>query len=529
MLMLLAFLGIMIAIVMLSGSASADTHTTIGTGNANAAGTWDNGVPAPGDDLVFTGAYNIAMNQAITYGNITLQATYSGVATQSAGVDFGYNNFNEAAGTWTGYADNSQTVSGSITRTGGTYSNDFRIIATGVSKTYSFGQVKTYKALTVNNGASIILSESSFIGHFVNNGAITINSGTVTIMTRTGNTFTNAGTIGGAGVIVLELYNGDMSLALGNYNVPVTLTLNSASAAGRTLTMTANSTFTSLTITSAHATYTTTLKTNAKTINCYSTTVTTRGILDCDTSTITCSYLFDAVNGTYTPDTSKLVIQDGGVAKFNGVKPYNMELASYGFSNLFRIYATTGKVFWNVTGMDASRLSNFYINSTYVSQITTSGSGGVAINHSVVGMHTFELREIPIIAAAPSLTLAEGVTYSQTFVADQSVTWSIASNAWNFLQTNGTAVYGTPTWRNIGTYWVNVTITNANGVTYDNTTLEVLDNPNIIFGADLVWHPEDSPGNLPKDHSTAYALAIGMTAMFGILGTLAYVKGRKKK
>jgi hypothetical protein len=111
--------------------------TLIATGNADAVTTWDSGTAAAAsDNLILTGAFNLALNQALTYGNITLGAAYSGTATQGA-VDFGYADFSMAGGTLSGSA-NWQICSGNWTKTGGTvsaWSNKIKMTGTGITIT----------------------------------------------------------------------------------------------------------------------------------------------------------------------------------------------------------------------------------------------------------------------------------------------------------------------------------------------------------------------------------------------------------
>lgn len=493
---------VVIIICSIPSNASADTHTLAASGNAGDGATWVGGVaPEAGDDLILTGAYNLALNQAIAYGNITLQASYSGTATQGA-VNFGYFNFNMAAGTWKGVTTNTQTCSGNFIRTGGTLtSNALNLIMTGDGKTLAL--TGTLQSLTISGniittGATSINSSPGFIkvdsGKTLTISALYINVryyASPTVMTINGTIIST-----GSGFFAYDLYNtGKDFPSLTNINCPVKFRIVSGSSSA-TLTMTAAVIHSyTLEIHSQDATNTLTLKTAGKNLSITSLTIGLRGVFDADAATITCSYLFDAVNGTYTPDTSKLVIRDGGVAKFGTAKPYNMELTSTGLSNLIKIYATSGTVFWNVTGMNASHLCNYYINGTYSAQVTTSAGGSVARSNAVVGLRTFELREVPYITTAPISspdytrhTLAELMTYYANYSADQTVTWTLTTDA-AFLSWDGHSLTGTPGASDSGTYSIVLTATNANGavsvvsfVVVDDTTNEHAESTKAFMG-----------------------------------------------
>jgi hypothetical protein len=476
---------------LLAFNAQADSHywTSDIPKDSNDVSAWNNGIPGQLDNLFFASNHTgrCTINQALTFGDIS-QGTGAGEVAQG-NVDFGFANLNSGS-TWTGSDAKLQTYSGNILKTTGVLTN-LRLHSTG-----------TFSTLTLPNGAVISYIQVSGTvnltnAHYIQNiqvdpsSELSLRSGDSIVQLYIGQTFDNQGTISGPGSVNFFLSDEDRTIAFGAITARASIMAHGASSANRVATYLSGNFNNTLKIESEHATNTMTLNMNGHDLiiaNTMSLTIGTRGNL---------------IGGT-------------------------ISVASVGTTISWSISALTGTINWNVTNLSPNRTYNYRLDNVLQSPLTADGSGIIAMSMSTWSTHTYDLRLIPLITGSPSHSIAEMTTYSASFSCDQAVTWTIASDAWNFLQADGSVIYGTPDWRHIGSYWYNITATNVNGQSWDNVTLEVLDDPNIQAPLEPVFQVDDSPGNA-KDHTSIYAAAIGMAALFGILATLAYLGIRKKK
>jgi hypothetical protein len=219
-------------------------------------------------------------------GGVTLTGAGGGVVTQGA-VDIGYGDYSQAGWTWTGVVTNTQTCSGNFNHTSGTITTSvLRLVLNGVGKTHT--SVATLSGLKISGSITVAASfsiQGSSATHsiVVDSGkTLSINIGLILEVRyyNTGCTFTNNGSISGAGTLRISTYDADRAISLGDVSCPVAIYANSAATANRIVTLGANTTLGStLTMTSAHATNAVTLATSTYTLQCTTLTLDTRGCL----------------------------------------------------------------------------------------------------------------------------------------------------------------------------------------------------------------------------------------------------------
>ena len=131
------------------------TITSAASGDWDASGTWDAGVPASGDDVVVTGAHDVAINVDVTCASLTTTA-YSGTLTQNAGQEF--------------------TVDGDIAWSGGTFTGGDSAITAEAFALTGGTWTSTSDTFSVDRGAGGYIAETLFL---YSGGTFTHSSGTV--------------------------------------------------------------------------------------------------------------------------------------------------------------------------------------------------------------------------------------------------------------------------------------------------------------------------------------------------------------
>jgi len=211
------------------------TWNNAGAGNAS-TGTWSPvGAPVAGDNIIFdaTSVQNCTWNIAATFGTFTIAAGYSGTITQGA-VDFRYSDFSMAGGVWTGNAPTrTQTCSGSISKTGGTYSNYATyLIMTGMGKTMStlnLGgfEVAVGASITTTGGPTGVYGGSSV---FHIHGTVIIGSTVLYVYNNMADVVID-GTVSGTGDLNFNSYvNGNLNGITGTITARVKFTLDGATS-----------------------------------------------------------------------------------------------------------------------------------------------------------------------------------------------------------------------------------------------------------------------------------------------------------
>ncbi len=78
---------VLMVCLMTIGSVKAATVTALATGNWNAAGTWDTGVPAAGDDVIIPATFTVTLDIAASVKTLTVAGT---LQSQTALFIYGY-------------------------------------------------------------------------------------------------------------------------------------------------------------------------------------------------------------------------------------------------------------------------------------------------------------------------------------------------------------------------------------------------------------------------------------------------------
>ncbi len=435
----------MATLCILSGHVSADTHTLAATGNADAGATWGGTAPEAGDDIVLTGAYNLALNQAITYGSVTLDADYSGVATQGS-VNFGYTSFTMAAGTWTGKVGYTQTNSGNWTQIGGTVTNSvLQLVMTGDGKTISVQSQWGFACLRAS--ANITWTSTAVVEQR------TYSTTAVSLIVDSGKTLTVPsgklvrcycygaggvqilGSIGGDGTVYLDFYTADLMLTINRITAPVQIFLTNGAAASHTLTMAADSTWGSLTVKSNDPAKTMTLDTNGKSLGCTALTIGARGIvsssvagaeIDADSILVQANGKLDATNIAYIDDAGNWDTSAGTWV------PDDCQVNMTGASKTLK--TGNGQAFYYLmigSGASTTLLSNVIV----MSHLNIEGSSnGVTFRYNVSGASEtcFEANgtfsnKVYLNGSAEEHTVYIGIPMIGTVYFDNNLTFITAS------------------------------------------------------------------------------------------------------
>jgi hypothetical protein len=520
-LILLAFLAIVLALNACAGHASADTHTSQASGNAGTAGTWDNGVPSAGDDLVFTGAYNIAMNQAITYGTITLGAGYSGTATAGT-VNFGYSSLSVAGGTWTANANYLQTCSGSIVRTAGSITADLLCISmTGDGSSINIPYQAPLKVYINANVTWTTSLGGDFDSLFVSSGrTLTITSwgGVSDVYCGiSGRAFYNNGTIVGTGTLGIFSYNYNPTIYLGTVTCLTQVHLHPAAGAGQTVSLGADASIADLTIISDSASQVQTFDLNGHTLTMSSTlSVSTRGALSCGSGGIITIANWDSSTwtGTWIPGTGKVEFNSPYKAIKLGVGQTFYDLQLVNNENVTGATQVTHNL--RFTGLMAGKYYTYAYGSTAITRgHLANSSGQVDLGAVTMAVHNLYLMDIyPEITTSPTITSSITDTYRYDANASESVTWTITCSYPDIDVDSNGIVSGYLS--NDTPISIKITATDSvGGVTYQNYTLT-------IHGpqADLIPLTQ-----------TLLPLVIGVVLLgvvVSALGTTGLKKGKKK-
>lgn len=478
-------------IIVLSNNASADTHWWDGGGtdelwstDANWNSTAGNDIePIAGDDLYYWDwDKSCTWDVAVTVGNIAITANYTGTITQGA-VDFGYSDFSMAGGVWTGVQTQWQTCSGSIIRTGGTWSNAVaKLHMIGMGKTLSLASGTRLFSSWFSSSTTILVNcgvatSSGDEGTFIVDGTITVNTGVVATWEYAGS-YTNTGVIDGAGTFKLSLRNGVgiSSFALGVINCPITTQL--ATGTDNTMILTASAVLGStISIGSGNANIFT-LDLNGKSLDAAGLiTASTRGIIK------------SSVAGARIDAGSIIVQTDGHIYGQNieGII-YSDPILSVNNPNLYSYTATSNLTVktWSKDSGNATWISVGASNGTIYGTPPTVIYGHPEYftlnlklldytNDPFYQNYTIIVTNLipppPEITSTPILTVQQTFLYSYTLTANQTGgVWNFTSNA-TWLSLNLSILSGTD--NNNGSYWVEVTYINVNGTGYQNFTINV--------------------------------------------------------
>jgi hypothetical protein len=150
----------------------------------------------------------------------------------------------------------------------------------------------------------------------------------------------------------------------------------------------------------------------------------------------------------------------------------------------------------NLTGTPANNDTGSYWANVSVND----GNGGQDSTNFTITVT--DQNDDPLITTASMKVAFEDVQYSQTYTATdadhvaQTFKWSLASNAtWLSMNSTSGLLSGSPTNDDVGTYWVNVTVSDGRGgKANDYFLLTVMDvnDPPVITTVDIVTTLEDT-------------------------------------
>lgn len=514
------FLASVVALSLASGNVAADTHTWISdtTKNANDATAWDSGsAPETGDNVVFNAAHvgSCTWNldrSVVVVNSFTMATGYSGTVTQGAvDIGIGAGGFLMQAGTFT--AINTQSIydAGNFTRTGGTWTaNRGNLYMTGEGS--SFNCYLKLWSLYVQANISVPTSTDTIFNAFSLSEGKTITIAATKSLQIYDGALTTAdirGTITGGGALTLSFANSRDLPDLTNCSITtsyVYIRLVSGSGSSKALTATSDIDFRSqLEISSLHATYTCTLDMSSYHLSCNNMVIKTRGVLKGNASYINVNGNWNSASGGWQHDTStvnitgsnRTVTLAAGQAfnKLNFVPPSTLYWQ-------WNINIPSGTVYWNVTGLNATRAYDLWIDGALFSHHTSDANGTIAFSHGTWSAHWFQLKEPPLVSGTPMETYTVYFEYTFTASCDQTVTWTLVTSA-TFLSLTGSEVSGTPL--ALGVYDVSLMAVSSYGTDYLNWTLTIdkMYRPSII-GDDLtnisVGQPYYSEYTIDQDH-----------------------------
>jgi hypothetical protein len=382
----LLFAGLAILIVI-SSNASADTHywdgestSALFSNDTNWAiwGGANDVEPTTGDNVMFWDwDDSCTWDVAVTVGNITIAANYTGTITQGA-VDFGYADFSMAGGVWASAGTNWQTCTNSSIKTAGAIDNGKIKLKTSGTVTLNLNIVSgsnLLQVLWVDSGTATETTRADARGLILSSGASLVipNAVTSTIMIGVGggyDKFTNNGSISATGTGVLKIFsytNSANLLILGTISCPLTIEKRN-DAANHVIAISGNSSLNSLTVSSLAAANTITLNLAGNSLDATTITASTRGII---TNTGAASYM---------NSTGALTVS-GASASISG--PIIVNAGSYvqsGASSSVSMGAN-----WALTGGFDLTNGAFDAASFDISMTTLSVSGAGTMRSTVAG------------------------------------------------------------------------------------------------------------------------------------------------
>jgi hypothetical protein len=498
------------AISVYADDVSADTHVWDGGGadalastpaNWNVMGGPADTVPAAGDNIIFnvTSVKSCTWDLATdSFGVFSINAGYTGTITQSS--DIFFTEWEQRSGVFTGVITKWLNCDGDYTVTGGTqtsYVTNLNMTSEGgiisSNSLAIFYKLTIYGNTSISGTSNVQLSNAC---HIYSDVVFCIGPRTVVIINAGVALFDNDGMIT-ATTGILRFGMDTTSGATLNIGMVSggTIDLHTYGSKSHYFVLGSNVSCSSITLTSDHATYVTNLDIKGFTITGSSLTVSARGILSSsiagseiiltgafnvgangylnttNISSISCGN-WDTLLGTWVCGSCDVTTTEGKTIKLaNGQTFHDLEIVCSTISPSVTITGVGGNIFWNFTTiLDIGRSYNYFVDDIWQAVYTAPGSGILGFNYSTWSTHTFELREITLItpdAITPTENfhrhlVDERVKYTLRFAADQTVTWTLTTNA-DWLSWNGTTLTGTPGLDDQGTYTWTLTAANING------------------------------------------------------------------
>lgn len=189
---------------------------------------------------------------------------------------------------------------------------------TGAAKTIKTVSAGTFYNINVSGTASTI-TNSFTVSHSLtvtSTGTLSVGTGlSVTFTTAGAGSWTNRGMINGLGTLNIDYTTANTAITFGMVNTATVIKALAGADADRTCSLGANTAFgSSLTISSAHATFTMTLDLSASNyaLTAVGITISTRGVINGRASTVTTTTSWNALNGAFTYGTSTVVMTGTG-------------------------------------------------------------------------------------------------------------------------------------------------------------------------------------------------------------------------
>ncbi|MCK5561325.1 MAG: putative Ig domain-containing protein, partial [Thermoplasmata archaeon] len=186
---------------------------------------------------------------------------------------------------------------------------------------------------------------------------------------------------------------------------------------------------------------------------------------------------------------------------------YSTQYPGNGIASWKLVTNATGWLTIDANGVLSGTPTNNNIGSYWVNVTVTDLNNGADSHNFTLTVQN--VNDPPIITTPNNTTAFEDVFYSVDYDATDidptgdSIFWNYSTNAtWlNFNKLTG-LLYGTPTDNDIGTYWVNITVTdNKNGLNSTNFTL-VVNNVNdlpLIITSNVLTATEEVPYSVDYD------------------------------
>ena len=306
------------------GKAASDNYWIADTAkNANDPTAWSLGVvPGTGDNIFFTSAHNgnCNWNLAGTFGNFTVSG-YTGTITQAA--NFTVKSFSMSSGTFTGSRSYWLTTTSGFSKSGGTITSYYlQWKVNGTQTYYSYGYVYFYSFHLYAGILSISSSTYNGISTTYTRGSVKMEAGTELVI-PSGKNFVDygysyggcyyKGKVSGAGnyyfISVSSQTSHNMpNMAEGVWTISNIYISTDVTGTTKTITFTSSWTLTgNLRLYSGNAS-TTTYDLAGYSLSVGALTIYSLAVLKGSTSTITCSGNWTSTNGTFTCDTSTVIL-----------------------------------------------------------------------------------------------------------------------------------------------------------------------------------------------------------------------------
>ena len=453
------------------------------------------GVPATGDNITFDGTsvFNCNWNVVVTLGNFSMLTGYTGTVTQT--VTFETVDFYVGAGTFTGAISQWVTISGNASRItpGNVFSEKLNVIKTG-SGNWIEGIPEFVSRDIIFEDDTTIIGRVGALGITINEDVTITISDTDSLYWRyLVHDWVNNGIIEGAGTgyVDLSVHYTNTEWEPGVINAPVTIGVISAATSNRIITLTGDGYMESLRLDSYHATYTLTLIDEGSHI------LDVSGAVIVDTRSITTQGTGAWSFGSYEQTGEDSVFNQGADLTIGG----NFTVSA-GVFNAIGDMTVPGN--WNTA-------TGSYLNDDNVVYLTgdtktlAMNSLDSFFNVTVSGSYTMDTDTTVRLRATISGTLAGTGDFLEPLPEFTNDGWPHAcpmslyehtptQKYWDLLEINSgpywlhlidNELVGLPNENDTGVYYISLTLTWNDMITYQNYTLIVC--PETLSDKDIFY------------------------------------------